>query len=170
MNPAQKALWYIESHLAEPLTLDDVACVAGVSRFHLVRAFASATGFSVMRYVRARRLTKAAQALAAGEPVPIRATSIARTLGAPFATQRTMAAARQFLEDIAIVPDVDAVRELLWVLQNERVLVEPAAACVVAAALAKKQAFQPGERVCLVLCGSNVAMGDIESWRKNFAL
>jgi len=54
MNPAQKALWYIESHLAEPLTLDDVAGVAGVSRFHLVRAFATATGFSVMRYVRAR--------------------------------------------------------------------------------------------------------------------
>ena len=68
MNPAQKALWYIESHLAAPLTLDDVAGVAGVSRFHLVRAFATATGFSVMRYVRARRLTKAAQALAAGAP------------------------------------------------------------------------------------------------------
>lgn len=68
MNPAQKALWYIESHLAEPLTLDDVAGVAGVSRFHLVRAFASATGLSVMRYVRARRLTRAAQALAAGAP------------------------------------------------------------------------------------------------------
>src|SRR6478609_6284679 len=68
MNPAQKALWYIESHLAEPLTLDDVAGIAGVSRFHLVRAFAAATGFSVMRYVRARRLTRAAQALAAGAP------------------------------------------------------------------------------------------------------
>src|SRR3954466_4468783 len=68
MNPAQKALWYIESHLAEPLTLDDVAGVAGVSRFHLVRAFATATGFSVMRYVRARRLSKAAQALANGAP------------------------------------------------------------------------------------------------------
>jgi AraC family transcriptional regulator len=68
MNPAQKALWYIESHLAEPLTLDDVAGVAGVSRFHLVRAFAAATGHSVMRYVRARRLSKAAQQLAAGAP------------------------------------------------------------------------------------------------------
>ena len=59
MNPAQKALWYIESHLAEPLTLDEIAGVAGVSRFHMVRAFAAATGFSVMRYVRARRLSKA---------------------------------------------------------------------------------------------------------------
>ncbi|WOH53043.1 AraC family transcriptional regulator [Bradyrhizobium sp. sBnM-33] len=68
MNPAQKALWYIESHLADPLTLDEIANIAGVSRFHLVRAFAAATGVSVMRYVRARRLSKAARALAAGAP------------------------------------------------------------------------------------------------------
>src|SRR5882724_8485020 len=68
MNPAQKALWFIESHLADALTLDEVAAVAGISRFHLVRAFASATGLSVMRYVRARRLSEAARALANGAP------------------------------------------------------------------------------------------------------
>jgi AraC family transcriptional regulator len=68
MNPAQKALWFVESHLARPLTLDDIAEITGVSRFHLVRAFAAATGISVMRYVRARRLTEAARALAAGAP------------------------------------------------------------------------------------------------------
>jgi AraC family transcriptional regulator len=68
MNPAQKALWYVESHLADSLTLDEIAAVGGVSRFHMVRAFAEATGVSVMRYVRARRLTKAARALAKGAP------------------------------------------------------------------------------------------------------
>ena len=68
MNPAQKALWFIESHLGGALTLDEIAAVAGVSRFHMVRAFAAATGFSVMRYVRARRLTEAARALAGGAP------------------------------------------------------------------------------------------------------
>ena len=68
MNPAQKALWFIESHLAGELTLDGIAGVAGISRFHMVRAFAAATGLSVMRYVRARRLTEAARALAGGAP------------------------------------------------------------------------------------------------------
>jgi AraC family transcriptional regulator len=68
MNPAQKALWYVEGHLSNALTLDEIASVAGVSRFHMVRAFAEATGMSVMRYVRARRLTKAARALAKGAP------------------------------------------------------------------------------------------------------
>jgi AraC family transcriptional regulator len=68
MNPAQKALWFIESHLASPLTLDEIAGVGGISRFHMVRAFAAATGLSVMRYVRARRLSEAARALAGGAP------------------------------------------------------------------------------------------------------
>ena len=68
MNPAQKALWFIESHLADALTLDEIAGVAGISRFHMVRAFAAATGLSVMRYVRVRRLTEAARALANGAP------------------------------------------------------------------------------------------------------
>ncbi len=68
MYPAQKALWFIESHLGEALTLDEIANVAGISRFHLVRAFAAATGLPVMRYVRARRLSEAARALAGGAP------------------------------------------------------------------------------------------------------
>src|SRR6202161_388740 len=68
MNPAQKALWFIESHLAEPLTLDEGAAIGGFSRFHMVRSFAAATGLSVMRYVRARRLSEAARALASGAP------------------------------------------------------------------------------------------------------
>src|ERR1700722_5763816 len=68
MNPARKALWYIESHLAEALSLDEIAAIGGVSRFHMVRAFAAATGLPVMRYVRTRRLTEAARALAGGAP------------------------------------------------------------------------------------------------------
>ncbi|HEY3891822.1 MAG TPA: AraC family transcriptional regulator, partial [Bradyrhizobium sp.] len=61
-------LWFIESHLAEALSLDEIAATGGVSRFHLVRAFAAATGLPVMRYVRARRLSEAARALANGAP------------------------------------------------------------------------------------------------------
>ena len=68
MNPAQKTLWFIESHLADQLTLDGIAAISGISRFHLVRAFAAATGLSVMRYVRSRRLSEAARALASGAP------------------------------------------------------------------------------------------------------
>jgi AraC family transcriptional regulator len=68
MNPVAKAVWFIESHLAEDVTLADIAAMAGASRFHLVRAFGLATGVPVMRYVRIRRLSEAARALANGAP------------------------------------------------------------------------------------------------------
>jgi AraC family transcriptional regulator len=68
MNPVAKALWFIESHFADPVTLTEIAAIAGVSRFHMVRAFGDATGQPVMRYVRARRLTEAARSLANGAP------------------------------------------------------------------------------------------------------
>ena len=63
MNPVGKALWFIEGHFAAELTLEEIAGVSGASRYYLTRAFAAATGRSIMRYVRARRLTEAAQAL-----------------------------------------------------------------------------------------------------------
>ena len=68
MNPLGKAIWFIESHFESPLTLDDVAGIAGVSSYHMTRAFGDVTGYSVMRYVRGRRLTEAARRLAGGAP------------------------------------------------------------------------------------------------------
>jgi AraC family transcriptional regulator len=68
MNPVEKALWFVETHRAEAISLETIASVAGVSRHHMVRAFGAATGRSVMRYVRGRRLTEAARCLANGAP------------------------------------------------------------------------------------------------------
>jgi AraC family transcriptional regulator len=63
---ANKALWTIERNLDRSLTLRQLADACGVSPFHLAHAFGGATGFSVMQYVRGRRLTEAAQLLASG--------------------------------------------------------------------------------------------------------
>jgi AraC family transcriptional regulator len=68
MNPVAKALWFIESHFGGDVTLAEIAEIAGVSRFHMVRAFGVTTGHPVMRYVRGRRLSEAAKALAKGAP------------------------------------------------------------------------------------------------------
>lgn len=66
MDTVGKALWYIESHFAQEITLDQISEVSGISRFALCRAFGTSTGQSVMRYVRGRRLTEAARVLANG--------------------------------------------------------------------------------------------------------
>jgi AraC family transcriptional regulator len=68
MNPVGKALWFIEAHLGTDASLPEIADASGVSRYQLLRAFGTATGHSVMRYVRGRRLTEAARLLAAGAP------------------------------------------------------------------------------------------------------
>lgn len=66
MDPVQKALWYVESHSREPITLEDIAAACKISAFHLTRSFAATMGLSLMRYVRARRMSEAAQQLAQG--------------------------------------------------------------------------------------------------------
>ena len=62
-----KALWYIESHYNEDITLEKLSRITGVSGYHLTRSFADFCGQSVMRYLRSRRLTIAAKMLAQGE-------------------------------------------------------------------------------------------------------
>ena len=66
MNPVAKALWYVENNFAGEITLDEIAGVAGVSRYHVSRAFGDAIGRPITHYVRGRRLTEAARALASG--------------------------------------------------------------------------------------------------------
>lgn len=66
MRVAMEILWYVEGHLTGDVSLDTVADAVGISRFHASRAFALATGRSVSDYARARRLSEAARALAAG--------------------------------------------------------------------------------------------------------
>ena len=68
MNIADQALWVMERNSDQPLGLVDIATACGVSRSHLANAFGTATGWPVMKYLKARRLTRAADRLAAGAP------------------------------------------------------------------------------------------------------
>ena len=66
MSVTNKALFVIERNLSRDLTLAEIAKACDVSRFHLAHAFGESAGLSVMEYVRGRRLTEAAYALASG--------------------------------------------------------------------------------------------------------
>ena len=67
MRAISKAIWYIENHYRGQVSLDSVAEAAGVSRYHLSRMFCYTVGHPISRYIRLRRLSTAAIALAAGE-------------------------------------------------------------------------------------------------------
>lgn len=56
-------LAWLEGHLDQPLSLDNVAAKAGYSKWHLQRMFKDVTGHAIGAYIRARRLSKSAVAL-----------------------------------------------------------------------------------------------------------
>lgn len=55
---------YLESNLSEDLSLDDLAQVAALSRYHFIRAFKATTGMTPHKFLLSRRMNKAAQRLA----------------------------------------------------------------------------------------------------------
>lgn len=61
--PLDPLLAYIDANLAIPLSLDDLADQAGVSRAHFARHFRSLTGISPHRYVMMRRVERAKELL-----------------------------------------------------------------------------------------------------------
>jgi len=68
MNPVNTALWFIEANFKREISLDEIAAVAGVSRYYMSRAFGAVMGTSSARYMRGRRLSEAAALLANGAP------------------------------------------------------------------------------------------------------
>ncbi|MBH2903463.1 helix-turn-helix domain-containing protein [Serratia ureilytica] len=63
VNIIHDLLDWIETHLDQPLLLDNVAAKSGYSKWHLQRMFRSTTGHALGSYIRERRLSQAAQAL-----------------------------------------------------------------------------------------------------------
>ena len=62
----RRVLAYIEEHLAEDITVTDLANVACLSVFHFTRAFAATMGVPPHRYVSRRRLESAKTMIATG--------------------------------------------------------------------------------------------------------
>jgi threonine dehydratase len=106
------------------------------------------------------------QALTQGKPVQLSAiTSIARTLGAPSVSDRTLALAQKYLECVTVVSDSEAMMALRFLLERAKVLTEPAASCTLAAADRLSDRFTAQSHVILVLCGGNTAVDDLCSYK-----
>jgi len=63
----QKSIDYIEQNLPEELNIEDIAKKAGLSPFYYQRIFGALCGMTVGEYIRARRMTMAAQELSCSE-------------------------------------------------------------------------------------------------------
>ncbi len=106
------------------------------------------------------------QALAAGRVVTLAAiTSLATTLGAPAVSERTLDLARRHIEEVVVVSDREAVVDLLELLNQVKVLVEPAAACTLSAARRLRGHFGPESHLVIILCGASMTLDELEGFR-----
>lgn len=108
-----------------------------------------------------------ARSLAAGEIVELeRFTSIATSLGTKRTGQRPFSIVREAVERIEVVSDRDALRELLHLLDEEKILVEPAASCTLAALSTGAIPDLEGALVAPIMCGANVTMAQVTAWQR----
>lgn len=63
----RRSVDYIEAHLDQPLTLDQLACEAGLSTFHFAKMFRLSFGMPPHRYVAERRVERARHLLKSGD-------------------------------------------------------------------------------------------------------
>jgi AraC family transcriptional regulator len=133
-TPIEKALWYIESHFAHEIALDEVADVCGLSRFQMSRLFSRAMGCSVTAYARGRRLSEAAKALANGAP-----DILAVALGAGYNSHEAFT--RAFRDQFGLTPaEVRAQRTLHGVALVSPIRIDP----IVLVHLAPPRLITPG--------------------------
>ncbi len=59
----QKIILYIEENLGKKLSLDELANIAGFSKYHFIRVFKQETGSRIFEYIQSRRMARAAKQL-----------------------------------------------------------------------------------------------------------
>ena len=103
----------------------------------------------------------------AGEIIELAAiTSIAESLGAKKTEATQFAIVSEYVFDLTTVSDDEAIGAVLEVLQEEKLLAEPAAACCLAALTNGQIEIHPQENIVVVLCGGNVALDKVAGWMK----
>ena len=100
---------------------------------------------------------------AAGKPQAIeRVTTIADSLGAPFAMPYSFALTEQHVDRLTLVDDEQLRRSMGFLFRAMKVAVEPACAATTAALLWPLRERLRGKRVVLVMCGSNIDWNTFE--------
>ena len=97
------------------------------------------------------------EALEAGKPVPVKPASIADGLSAPFAGTHCLEIAKEHVETVVLVSEVEIETAMQFLYTRAKLACEPAAAVATAALLAGKIPLADNETVVAVVSGGYVA-------------
>ncbi len=95
-------------------------------------------------------------------------TSIAESLGAKRTEELTFKIVQKGISQLVTVEDKSAVKSIFELLEQEKVLAEPAASCCLAALTEGKIHFSPGSKIVVVVCGANVSLDKLALWRQKY--
>jgi threonine dehydratase len=97
------------------------------------------------------------RSFASGKPESIeKVTTIADSLGAPFARPYSMEMCRQNLDDLVMIDDRELKNAMGFLFTHMKMAVEPACAATTAALAGPLRGRFDGKKVVIVLCGSNI--------------
>ena len=106
------------------------------------------------------------ESLNAGKIIELPAiTSICETLGARKTEQTHFEIVSKYASGVSVVSDEEAKASLIDLLSEEKLLVEPATSCSLAALTSRKISFEKGETIVVIMCGGNVALEDVCRWK-----
>ena len=96
--------------------------------------------------------------LEAGEPVRVLPASVADGLGAPSAGRHALRAVQRYVEGVVLIDDPTILAGLRFSVERLKQVLEPAGSAALAAVLTGAVPLRPGDRVCVILSGGNVAV------------
>ena len=97
------------------------------------------------------------RSFASGEPESIeKVTTIADSLGAPFAMPYSFELTRKNVDRLAMIDDTQIRETMGFLFKSMNIAIEPACAATTAALLGPLRESLHGKRVVLVMCGSNI--------------
>jgi len=91
-------------------------------------------------------------------------TSIAESLGARKTEARQFDIISHYLDELIVVEDREAIKALLSLLNEEKILVEPASSCTIAALDCGRIKSDLGKQIVAIICGGNVSLERVCKW------
>ena len=97
------------------------------------------------------------RSFASGKPMSIeKVTTIADSLGAPFALPYSFELSRENVDRLAMIDDMQIRKAMGFLFKSMKIAVEPACAASTAALLGPLRQSLRGKRIVLIMCGSNI--------------
>ncbi len=91
-------------------------------------------------------------------------TSIAISLGVTRVAERTFEIVKKNVDQVVAVSDAEAIRDLKDILDNDKLLVEPASSCTLSALISEQLPSIKGKKVAAIMSGGSIPLSQLKEF------